>query len=113
MGRPGGTCFDLASCQRNRGFRYKYWPQLVSGEGCDSPSWLDYVLPSRSDLFKSPDVILGPNAGSKYGDVIEMSEEQLFKMKFKITGRFEYSGHPCRKSKSTAFILDRLGLANR
>jgi len=77
---------------------------LVSDEECGSLYGLDYVLNSRPDLFKPQDLILAPDAGSKDGDVIEISEKHLFQVKFKITGRQGHASRPdkCRNTLRAA-----------
>ena len=81
---------------------------LVSDEECGSLYGLDYVLNNRPDLFKPQDLILAPDAGSRDGDVIEISEKHLFQVKFKITGSQGHASRPdkCRNTmRATAHMV--------
>lgn len=69
---------------------------LVSDEENGSLYGLDYVLRTRPDLFRPNDLILAPDAGSKDGDVIEISEKHLYHVKFKVSGK---QGHASRPDK--------------
>jgi succinyl-diaminopimelate desuccinylase len=77
---------------------------LVSDEECGSLYGLDYVLNNRPDLFKPQDLIIAPDAGSKDGDVIEISEKHLFQVKFKISGSQGHASRPdkCRNTLRVA-----------
>ncbi|MGC8602576.1 MAG: M20 family metallo-hydrolase [Desulfomonilaceae bacterium] len=77
---------------------------LVSDEECGSLYGLDYVLNNRPDLFGPQDFIIAPDAGSKDGDVIEISEKHLFQVKFTITGKQGHASRPdkCRNSLRAA-----------
>ncbi len=77
---------------------------LVSDEESGSHYGLDHVLKNRPDLFRQGDLILVPDAGSKDGDVIEISEKHLFQVQFKITGKQGHASRPdkCRNTLRAA-----------
>lgn len=77
---------------------------LVSDEESGSHYGLDFVLKNRPDLFRPDDLILVPDAGSKDGDVIEISEKHLFQVQFKITGKQGHASRPdkCRNTLRVA-----------
>ena len=90
------SVFAVRAVRETAEFAVNVGLALVSDEENGSLFGLDYVLRARPDLFRPQDLILAPDAGSKDGDVIEISEKHLYHVKFTVSGK---QGHASRPDK--------------
>lgn len=67
---------------------------LVSDEETGSKYGLEYVLEKRSDLFRSTDIIIVPDAGMPDSSMIEVAEKSILWIKFTTLGKQCHASTP-------------------
>lgn len=83
---------------------------LVADEETGSEKGIDYVL-QKSNPFRKQDLIIVPDAGNKYGTMIEVAEKSILWLKFKTLGIQAHGSTPDRgvnSFRAAAFFVTEL-----
>ncbi|NIM91041.1 MAG: M20 family metallo-hydrolase [Candidatus Aminicenantes bacterium] len=83
---------------------------LVADEETGSEKGIQYVL-DQTQAFRSQDLIIVPDAGSKEGDMIEVAEKSILWLKFKTLGKQAHGSTPekgINSFKAASFLVKEL-----
>jgi succinyl-diaminopimelate desuccinylase len=90
------SMFAARAVKETCGFGPNVGLAIVSDEECGSLYGLDYVLKNRPELFSPDDLIVVPDAGTEFGDEIEIAEKHLLHVKFVVRGVQTHASRPDR-----------------
>jgi succinyl-diaminopimelate desuccinylase len=83
---------------------------LVADEETGSEKGIQYVL-NHTQAFRTPDLIIVPDAGNREGNMIEVAEKSILWLKFKTLGRQAHGSTPekgINSFKAASFLVTEL-----